>query len=174
VAAYLFKTEPADYSFADLERDQRVVWEGVANALALIHLRAVRKGDTIVIYHTGSEKRAVGLARATRGAYPDPALDDPRRVVVNLAPVRALPEGRSPAGCYQMSGNVWEWTESERDDGHTRFCILRGGSWFKAEGSGWYVPGGPQPCTSHAKFLLLWPGLDRCSTIGFRCVRDRA
>ena len=91
MAAYLFKTEPAEYSFADLERDRHVVWEGVANALALIHLRAVRKGDTIVIYHTGSEKRAVGLARATRGAYPDPALDDPRRVVVNLAPARALP-----------------------------------------------------------------------------------
>ncbi len=89
-------------------------------------------------------------------------------------PVRALPEGRSPAGCYQMCGNVWELTESERDDGHTRFCMLRGGSWFKAEGSGWYVPSGPQPCASHAKFLQLWPGLDRCSTIGFRCVKDHS
>jgi formylglycine-generating enzyme required for sulfatase activity len=104
------------------------------------------------------------------GAF-DPAKCNPGGATL---PVRALPEGRSPAGCHQMSGNVWEWTESVRDDGHTRFCMLRGGSWFRAEGSGWYVPGGPQPCTSHAKFLLLWPGLDRCSTVGFRCVKDQS
>ena len=64
---------------------------------------------------------------------------------------------------------VFEWTESQRDDGHTRFVMLRGGSRYKAEGSIWYFPGGPQPVQSHAKFLLLHPGLDRCATIGFRC-----
>jgi formylglycine-generating enzyme required for sulfatase activity len=67
-------------------------------------------------------------------------------------------------------GAVWEWTESERDDGHTRFVMLRGGSRYRAEGSIWYFPGGAQPANTHAKFLLLYPGLDRCSTIGFRCV----
>jgi len=91
VAAFLFKTEPSEYAFANLVRDKRTTWEGVSNALALIHLRAVKKGDTIVIYHTGNEKRAVGLAVATRGAYPDPKADDPRRVVVDVKPVRALP-----------------------------------------------------------------------------------
>lgn len=89
-------------------------------------------------------------------------------------PVRSYPEGRSPCGCYNMAGNVWEWTESERNDGHTRFVMVRGGSYFKAEGSVWYADGGPQPCTHHAKFIRMWPGLDRCATIGFRCAADLA
>ena len=84
--------------------------------------------------------------------------------------VTEFPDGRSPFGCYDMCGNVWEWTESERSDGRTRFCIIRGGSFYKAEGSAWYADGGPQPCNFAAKFILMWPGLDRCATIGFRCV----
>lgn len=87
-------------------------------------------------------------------------------------PVKALPAGRSPFGGYDMCGNVWQWTESERSDGRTRFCILRGGSHFAAKGSNWYVDGGPRPTDFATKFLLMWPGLDRCSTIGFRCVVD--
>jgi predicted RNA-binding protein with PUA-like domain len=88
---WLFKTEPSEYSYSDLVRDQRVVWEGVSNNTALIHLRKVAKGDRVVIYHSGKDKAAVGLAEVTRGAYADPKLGDPKRVVVDLKPVRALP-----------------------------------------------------------------------------------
>ena len=86
--------------------------------------------------------------------------------------VKAFPAGRSPCGCYDLCGNVWQWTDSQRSDGRTRFCIIRGGSYFAAHGSNWYVDGGVRPANYATKFLLMWPGLDRCATIGFRCVKD--
>lgn len=84
-------------------------------------------------------------------------------------PVRAFPDGCSPFGLFDCCGNVWQWTDSERSDGRTRFCLLKGGSFFEARGSDWYADGGLKPCRFAAKFLLMWPGLDRCGTIGFRC-----
>jgi predicted RNA-binding protein with PUA-like domain len=59
---YLLKTEPATYSFSDLQRDNTTIWDGVANPIALRNLRDMKSGDRLVIYHTGDEKSAVGTA----------------------------------------------------------------------------------------------------------------
>jgi len=99
---WLFKTEPSAYSWQQLERDRRTVWDGVKNALALKHLAAVAEGDEVLVYHTGDEKAAVGIARVVRGAYPDPKARDAKLVVVDLAPLRALP---SPVALAAMRTN---------------------------------------------------------------------
>lgn len=67
---------------------------------------------------------------------------------------------------------VWNWTESEHSDGRTRFAMVKGGCAWKAEGSGWYFEGGPQPPEVTAKLLLVGGGLARSSSIGFRCCVD--
>jgi predicted RNA-binding protein with PUA-like domain len=87
---WLLKTEPSTYSFADLLRDGRTTWDGVSNAAALINLRAMRKNDEALIYHSGVEKAVVGMARLASDPYPDPKLGDPKRVVVDLVPIRPL------------------------------------------------------------------------------------
>ena len=87
---WLFKTEPNEYSFDDLERDKKTTWDGVGNSLALKHLRAVRLGDEILIYHSGDQKAIVGVAEAIREPYPDPREQDEKLVVVDLKPKRRL------------------------------------------------------------------------------------
>lgn len=87
---WLLKTEPSTYAYADLVRDKKGTWDGVANPVALKHLRGVAVGDECFIYHTGDEKRIVGIAKVTKAAYPDPKLDDPKMVVIDLAPVKAV------------------------------------------------------------------------------------
>lgn len=96
MATYLLKTEPNDYSFDDLIRDKREPWNGVANPAAQMHMRAMKTGDAVLIYHTGNEKRIAGLGKVVRGAYEDPAFagqtlasGEPKRVLVDVAPVEA-------------------------------------------------------------------------------------
>ena len=86
---WLLKEEPTHYSFDDLVADGETRWDGVRNPLAQKHLRAVRKGDRILYYHTGKEKSIVGIARAASDAYPDPK-GGTRAVAVDVEPVRKL------------------------------------------------------------------------------------
>jgi predicted RNA-binding protein with PUA-like domain len=87
---WLLKTEPGEYSYADLERDQRAEWDGVTNPTAQKNMRSMKADDLCVIYHTGDEKQAVGLARVVREPYPDPSDGAGRLVLVDIAPAGAL------------------------------------------------------------------------------------
>ncbi|WP_428937319.1 EVE domain-containing protein [Fontivita pretiosa] len=91
MAYWLVKTEPDSYSFDDLIRQKRTVWDGVTNALALKHIRNMKKGDLALVYHTGEQRAVVGVARIVSDPYPDPAAHDSRIVVVDLEPMRRLP-----------------------------------------------------------------------------------
>ena len=88
---WLFKTEPSVYSYQQLEKDKKTTWDGVKNNLALKNLNDIAKGNQILIYHTGDEKAAVGVARALSGAYPDPSQKNPRMLVVDIEAVKPLP-----------------------------------------------------------------------------------
>jgi predicted RNA-binding protein with PUA-like domain len=87
---WLFKEEPSNYNFDALVKDKKTVWSGVKNPLAQKHLHAVRKGDRIFYYHTGSEKSVVGIAKALADAYPDPNDMAGKAAVVDVGPVRKL------------------------------------------------------------------------------------
>ena len=69
---YLLKTEPSEYSFADLQRDKTTVWDGVSNPVALKHLRAMKPEDRLVIYETGDHKSAIGRASVVSVDAADP------------------------------------------------------------------------------------------------------
>jgi len=90
VSYWLLKTEPEEYSYADLARDGQAEWDGVTNPVAQRNMRAMQVGDECVIYHTGDERTAVGLAKVVRAGYPDPTDDAGKRVWVDLSPVREL------------------------------------------------------------------------------------
>lgn len=85
---WLLKTEPDTYSWNDLVKDKKGVWDGVRNFQARSNLKAMAKGDVAFIYHTGDEKAIVGIALVTRGAYPEPK--DAAWVAIDLAPDKPL------------------------------------------------------------------------------------
>lgn len=88
---WILKSEPAAYSFAQLERDGRTVWDGIRNAQALANIRRMKSGDWALFYHSGEGPRLVGIARIVTDPYGDPKVKDPKLSVVEIVPERPLP-----------------------------------------------------------------------------------
>jgi len=89
---YLLKTEPSVYSFADFEREKATIWDGVSNPVALKHLREMKAGDRVIIYHTGDEKSAVGT-----GTVVSVEVKDPKNPVIKLKAGEAIAKPKTLA-----------------------------------------------------------------------------
>lgn len=87
---WLLRTEPSTYSWDDLVREKKATWDGVSNATALIHIRAMSKGDLALLYHTGDERAVIGIVEITSKPYPDPKEDNQKLVVIDIKPKRKL------------------------------------------------------------------------------------
>jgi predicted RNA-binding protein with PUA-like domain len=98
MADYLLKTEPSEYSFADLQKDGATIWDGVSNPVALRNLRGMQSGDRLIIYQTGDDKSAVGTATVVSVDASDPKsprvktkAGKPLAKPVSLAQIKANP-----------------------------------------------------------------------------------
>ena len=89
---FLVKSEPFKYSCEQFNKDGETFWDGVRNYQARNNLKAMKKGDLVLFYHSNEGKEVVGMARVVREHYPDPTTDDTRWVVVDLEPVQRFPK----------------------------------------------------------------------------------
>ena len=87
---WLVKQEPEDYSWSDFVRDRRTAWTGVRSFPGRKHLRAMKKGDLVLYYHSGEDKQVVGIARVSREAYADPTAEEGDWNAVDLVPAKPL------------------------------------------------------------------------------------
>lgn len=113
----------------------------------------------------GTDKRIWPWGNEFHGTYCNNSFDRP-------TPVDAFPRGQSQYGVMDLVGNVWQMTNDMYFNGTSYFTIIRGGSYYKPDSSWWYIQGGPQQLDRTQIMLLVSPGFDRSSTVGFRCVKD--
>ncbi len=167
--------------------DQQTLQRDVSLAEVSVAVREVTNGEYFEFLKASGYQPLVAnrfLKHWVDGA-PVAGTEDQPVTYVDLADARAFAEwagGRLPTedewqvaaaldGFTRLEPLVWNWTESEHRDGRSRFSILKGGSFYRAEGSDWYSDGGPQEPEVSFKLVLTGGGLDRSETIGFRCAR---
>lgn len=99
---WLFKQEPDEFSYKNLESTGKTLWDGVSNPLALKYLRQINKGDKVFFYHTGKEKAIVGEMLVSAGPKNDPKSDDEKLVVVEVVPSKKL---KNPVGLDRIKAD---------------------------------------------------------------------
>jgi predicted RNA-binding protein with PUA-like domain len=115
MATWLFKTDPETYSWPDLKTKTREVWDGVRNPLALKHLRSVKEGDEILIYHSGADKAILGIAKSLSEAYPDPKDKSGKLFVIDIAPEKDFPKPVTLSAIKAAPGlKTWELVRMSR------------------------------------------------------------
>jgi predicted RNA-binding protein with PUA-like domain len=90
MAYWLVKSEPSAYGWEQLEKDKQTEWTGVRNFAARNHLKAMKKGDEVLFYHSNEGLEIVGIAKVAKEAYPDPTSNEAQWVVVDLKPHKKL------------------------------------------------------------------------------------
>ena len=96
---WLVKSEPSVYSWDQFAKNKKTTWDGVRNYAARIHLRAMKKGDEVLYYHSNEGMEIVGIAKVDKEAYHDPTTDDDRWVAVDLKPYKKI---KKPVGLSQI------------------------------------------------------------------------
>lgn len=87
---WLVKSEPYEFSYDQLVKDKKTMWDGVRNYQARNNLKAMKKGDLVLFYHSNVGKEVVGITEVSKEHYPDPTADDDKWVVVDIVPVQKL------------------------------------------------------------------------------------
>lgn len=102
MAYWLVKSEPSAYSWDQLVKEKQTCWSGVRNYAARINLRAMKKGEEVLFYHSNEGVEIVGIAKVAKEAYQDPTTDDERWVAVDIKPVRKL---KKPVSLTQLKAD---------------------------------------------------------------------
>jgi len=102
MAYWLVKSEPFKYSYEQLEKDKQTFWDGVRNYAARNHLKAMKKGDQVLFYHSNEGLEIVGIAKIAKEAYQDPTTDDDAWVVIDLKPYKRI---KKPVSLEQVKAD---------------------------------------------------------------------